>query len=155
MKGGRAPPPGHHSRHISSSSRSRSSSRSSHSSVQNNRLQALGFEEGELEMFFDMTNISEDHLVRKYLDIAQHPPYNLNWGSEATAINAPYMIGVYKRNGVEYTKHDIVEDTFSYFYDQSEDRAQGIRKKKKGTRRRTRKHRSSKRKQTRRHRRRH
>jgi len=155
MKGGRAPPPGHHSRHISSSSRSRSSSRSSHSSVQNNRLQALGFEEGELEMFFDMTNISEDHLVRKYLDIAQHPPYNLNWGSEATAINAPYMLGVYKRNGVEYSKHDIVEDTFSYFYDQAEGRGEGIRKKKRGTRRRTRKHRSHKRKQSRRHRRRH
>ena len=81
--------------------------------------------------------------------------HNLNWGSEATAINAPYMIGVYKRNGVEYTKHDIVEDTFSYFYDQAEDRAQGIRKKKRGTRRRTRKHRSHKRKQSRRHRRRH
>jgi hypothetical protein len=155
MKGGRAPPPGHHSRHISSSSRSssrRSSSRrSSISSILNNRLQALGFEEGELEMFFDMTNISEDELVRKYLDIAQHPPYNLNWGSEETAIRADYMLGVYKRNGVEYTKHDIVEDTFTYFYDQAEGRAQGIRKKKRGTR----KHRSSKRKQTRRHRRRH
>jgi hypothetical protein len=154
MKGGRAPPPGHHSRHISSSSRSRSSSRRSHiSSIQNNRLESLGFEEGELEMFFDMTNISEDELIRKYLDIAQHPPYNLNWGSEATAINAPYMIGVYKRNGVEYTKHDIVEDTFSYFYDQAEGRGEGIRKKKRGTRRRTRKHRSSKRKHSTRHRR--
>ena len=153
MKGGRAPPPGHHSRHISSSSRSssrRSSSRrSSISSILNNRLQALGFEEGELEMFFDMTNISEDELVRKYLDIAQHPPYNLNWGSEETAIRADYMLGVYKRNGVEYTKHDIVEDTFTYFYDQAEGRAQGIRKKKRGTR----KHRSSKRKHSTRHRR--
>ena len=154
MKGGRAPPPGHHSRHISSSSRSRSSSRSSHSSVQNNRLQALGFEEGELEMFFEMTDISEDQLVRQYLDIAQHSPYNLNWGSERIAINAPYMLGVYKRNGVEYTKHDIVEDTLSYFYDHAEGRAQGIRKKKRGTKRRTRKHRSSKRTNKTRHRRR-
>jgi hypothetical protein len=36
----------------------------------------LGFKDGELEMFFDMTDISEDELVRKYLDIAQHTPYN-------------------------------------------------------------------------------
>jgi hypothetical protein len=150
MKGGAKPPPGHNLNNISSHSRS-SSRRSRSSSVQNNRLQALGFEEGELEMFFDMTDFSEDELVRKYLDIAQHPPYNLNWNSDETAIRAPYMLGVYKRNGVEYTKHDIVEDTFSYFYDQEEGRGQGIHMKK----RRTRKHRSSKRKKSRRHRRRH
>jgi hypothetical protein len=150
MKGGAAPLPQHHSRVIRSSSSSRVPS------VQNERLQALGFEEGELEMFFDMTDISEDELVRKYLDIAQHVPYNLNWGTEQRAINAPYMLGVYKRNGVEYTKHDIVEDTFSYFYDQAEGRAQGIRKKKRGTkRRRTRKHRSHKRTHSTRHRRHH
>jgi hypothetical protein len=146
MKGGKAPPPGHHSRRVS-----RTSPRRSHSSVQDERLQALGFEEGELEMFFEMTDISEDQLVRQYLDIAQHSPYNLNWGSERVAINAPYMIGVYKRNGTEYTKHDIVQDTFSYFYDHAEGRAQGIRKKKRGTR----KHRSHKRRQTRRHRKHH
>jgi hypothetical protein len=65
----------------------------------------LGVEEGELEMFFDMTNVTEDQLVNKYLEIAQNQPYNLNWGNETTAINANYMLGVYKRNGVEYTKH--------------------------------------------------
>jgi hypothetical protein len=148
MKGGAAPPQEHHARRVS-----RSSSRRSHSSVQDDRLQALGFEDGELEMFFEMTDISEDQLVRQYLDIAQHQPYNLNWGSERIAINAPYMLGVYKRNGVEYTKHDIVEDTFTYFYDHAEGRAQGIRKKKRGTKRR--KHRSPKRRQTRRHRKHH
>ena len=146
MKAGAAPPQEHHVRRVSSSS-----SRRSHSSVQDDRLEALGFEEGELEMFFEMTDISENQLVRKYLDIAQHQPYNLNWGSEQRAINAPYMLGVYKRNGSEYTKHDIVQDTFTYFYDRAEGRAQGIRKKKRGTR----KHRSSKRRQTRRHRKHH
>ena len=150
MKGGAAPPQEHHVRRVS-----RSSSRRSHSSVQDDRLQALGFEEGELEMFFEMTDISENQLVRKYLDIAQNQPYNLNWGSERIAINAPYMLGVYKRNGVEYTKHDIVEDTLTYFYDHAEGRAQGIRKKKRGTKLRTRKHRSHKRRQTRRHRKHH
>jgi hypothetical protein len=145
MRGGAAPPREHQARRVSSYS-----SRSSHSSVQDERLQALGFEDGELDMFFEMTNISEDQLVRKYLDIAQHQPYNLNWGSERIAITAPYMLGVYKRNGVEYTKHDIVEDTFTYFYHQAEGRGEGIRKKK----RRTRKHRSSKRTNKTRHRRR-
>ena len=143
MKGGALPPPGHHSR-------------------QDNRLQLLGFEEGELEMFFDGNDISEDQLVRKYLDIAQHPPYNLNWDSEETAIRAPYTLGIYKTNGVEYTKHDIAQDTLTYFYDEAERRRREERRQAEGGRgairkkkRRTRKHRSSKRKQTRRHRRRH
>lgn len=52
-----------------------------------------------------MTNVTEDQLVNKYLEIAQNQPYNLNCGNETTAINANYMLGVYKRNGVEYTKH--------------------------------------------------
>jgi hypothetical protein len=143
MKGG-SQGPGHHLR-------------------QDNRLQLLGFEEGELEMFFDGNDISEYQLVRKYLDIAQHPPYNLNWDSEETAIRAPYTLGIYKTNGEEYTKHDIAQDTLTYFYDEAERRRQAegrgqaeggrgaIRKKK----RRTKKHRSSKRKQSRRYRRRH
>jgi hypothetical protein len=120
MKGGAAP----HQRRVESSTspRSRSSSRSSNN--HQNRLQALGFEEGELEMFFDMTNVTEDQLVHKYLEIAQNQPYNLNWGNETRAINANYMLGVYKRNGVEYTKHDIVEDTITSFYHEDEGRAQ-------------------------------
>jgi hypothetical protein len=81
------------------------------------RLQALGFEEGELEMFFEMRNYTEDQLINRYLEIAQGNPYNLNWESENDAINAPYMLGVFKPHGTEYTKHDIAEDTLSFFYE--------------------------------------
>jgi hypothetical protein len=154
MKGGAAP----HQRRVeaSTSPSSRTSSRTSNN--HQNRLQALGFEEGELEMFFDMTNVTEDQLVHRYLEIAQNQPYNLNWGNETRAINANYMLGVYKRNGVEYTKHDIVEDTITSFYHEDEGRAQGIRKKKRGTTKRRankKSHRANKRKHTRRHMRKH
>lgn len=155
MKGAAAPLPenNYSVRNQSMSSSRRSATRTpSISPRQQNRLESLGFEEGELEMFFDTTDFTENDLVDMYLEIAQHPPYNLNWGSERVAINADYMLGIYKRNGVEYTKHDIAEDTLSYFYEQREDRGQGIGMKKRGTRKSRRKHRSHKRKHSRRHR---
>jgi hypothetical protein len=90
-------------------------------------LHELGFEEGELEMFFDMMNhVSENELVEKYLQIARSAPYNLNWQTGHDACIAAYMLGVVKNNGVEYTKHDIVEDVFDSFYHPE----QGGRKKK-------------------------
>ena len=90
-------------------------------------LPGLGFEEGELEMFFDMMNqVSENELVEKYLQIARSAPYNLNWQTGDDACVAAYMLGVIKNNGVEYTKHDIVEDVFDSFYHP----VQGGRKKK-------------------------
>ena len=90
-------------------------------------LPGLGFEEGELEMFFDMMNqVSENELVEKYLQIARAAPYNLNWQTGDEACVAAYMLGVLKNNGVEYTKHDIVQDVFNSFSEQQ----QGGRKKK-------------------------
>ena len=89
-------------------------------------LTGLGFEEGELEMFFDMNQVSENELVEKYLQIARAAPYNLNWQTGDEACVAAYMLGVIKNNGVEYTKHDIVEDVFDSFYHP----VQGGRKKK-------------------------
>jgi hypothetical protein len=90
-------------------------------------LPGLGFEEGELEMFFDMmNNVSENELVERYLQIAQAAPYNLNWQTGDDACVAAYMLGVLKNNGVEYTKHDIVQDVFNSFSEQQ----QGGRKKK-------------------------
>lgn len=158
MKGAAAPPPQRVTtvRRQSSSSSRRSATRTpSISPNQQNRLESLGFEEGELEMFFDITNISENQLVQRYLDIAQHPPYNLNWDSERVANNADYMLGVHKHNGIEYTKHDIVEDTLTSFYDEAQGLGQGVRKKKRGTRKSGRKHRSHKKRHIRRHRTRH
>jgi hypothetical protein len=96
-----------------------------------NLLPGLGFEEGELEMFFDMMNhVSENELVEKYLEIARSAPYNLNWQTGDEACVAAYMLGVVKNNGVEYTKHDIVEDVFDSFYHPQEAPVQGGRKKK-------------------------
>ena len=157
MKGGRMPPPGHHSRHISSSSRSssrRSSSSSRYSSVHNARLEALGFDDSEVQLLLDdeyFAGITEQEIVDKYLEIAQNDPFNLNWDSDEDAMNSDYMI-----QGTQFSKHDIAKDTFNYFSQRgrqshSQGLAEGIRKKKKGSR----KHRTHKRKHSRRHRTRH
>lgn len=140
----------------SSSNRSMSRSRSrTPNSQRTQRLEEMGFEDGELEMFFETTDFTDDQLVEKYLEIARNPPYNLNWDEETARSPNNYMIGVYKRNGVEYTKHDIAEDVFTYFYFDAEGRGEGVNKKKRGTRKSGKKHRSHKRKNSRRHRTRH
>ena len=109
-------------------------------------LPGLGFEEGELEMFFELNQISENELVEKYLQIARAAPYNLNWQTGDEACVAAYMLGVIKNNGVEYTKHDIVEDVFDSFYHP----VQGGRKKKskRSTKKRTNKKKRSTRKRS-------
>jgi hypothetical protein len=107
-------------------------------------LPGLGFEEGELEMFFDMNQVSENELVERYLQMARAAPYNLNWQTGDDACVAEYMLGVLKNNGVEYTKHDIVEDVFDSFYHP----VQGGRKKK--TKRSTKKRVNKKKRSTRR-----
>ena len=110
-------------------------------------LPGLGFEEGELEMFFDMNQVSQNGLVERYLQIARVAPYNLNWQTGDDACVAEYMLGVLKNNGVEYTKHDIVKDVFDSFSEQQ----QGGRKKK--SKRSTKKRVNKKKRSTRRHRR--
>ena len=92
-------------------------------------LLGLGFEEGELEMFFELNQVSENELVERYLQMARSAPYNLNWQTGHDACVAAYMLGVLKNNGVEYTKHDIVEDVFDSFSEQAA-HVQGGRKKK-------------------------
>lgn len=113
-------------------------------------LPGLGFEEGELEMFFDMNQVSENELVERYLQIASSAPYNLNWQTGDDGCVAEYMLGVFKNNGVEYTKHDIVQDVFDSFSEQAAPQQQGGRKKK--TKRSTKKRRNQKKRSTRRRR---
>lgn len=125
MKGGAAPEPERNSR-ITGETEYRQPN------IRQNILEALGFEEGELEMFFQTTNIPENQLVNRYLEIARNPPYNLNWGSVIVAARANYMTGVFKSNGIEYTKHDIAEDALSSFYDELQG---GLIKKKRRTKR--------------------
>ncbi len=81
----------------------------------NQLLNSLGFEEDELEMFFETFNISENELIEKYMEIANSAPYNLNWNNVEDAVNSNYDIDVQKPNGTSYTKHDIVNDVMSYF----------------------------------------
>ena len=110
-------------------------------------LSGLGFEEGELEMFFDTYQATEDDLVDRYIDIARESPYNLNWQNSHDACVADYMLGVFKNNGVEYTKHDIVDDVFDSFYNPQQ------AGKKKKSRRLTKKRLNKKKRNTRRKRR--
>ena len=106
-------------------------------------LSNLGFEEGELEMFFDMSDgiIDQNELIQKYLEIAQGNPYNLNWGTVEIAASADYDTGVRKPNGTTYTKHDIANDTLNSFYNIISGRGGKYHKKHK--KRRTRKNKKS------------
>ena len=81
-----------------------------------NLLEGLGFEEDELEMFFDLNQVSENELVERYLQTARSAPYNLNWQTGDDACVADNMLGIFKDNGVEFTKRDIVKDVFESFY---------------------------------------
>jgi hypothetical protein len=95
------------------------------------RLRNLGFEYDELEMFFDTFDISQNELIRRYLEISHAPPYNLtNWINENVAADAPYITNVIKSNGVAYNKHDIVEDTLNSFYEQQNNRGGKYKKSK-------------------------
>ena len=81
-------------------------------------LEGLGFEEDgdELVMFFDLNPVSENELVERYLQTARSAPYNLNWQTGDDACVANNMLGIFKDNGVEFTKRDIVKDVFYSFY---------------------------------------
>lgn len=83
----------------------------------NSVLQKLGFEEEELEMFFElMEHVDQQQLIDRYLEIARQEPYNIYWNTIDDAINANYMLNKFKRNGVEITKNDIANDTLNSFY---------------------------------------
>ena len=112
-----------------------------------NLLEGLGFEEDELEMFFDLNQVSENELVERYLQTARSAPYNLNWQTGDDACVADNMLGIFKDNGVEFTKRDIVKDVFySFYHPQQAGRRQKsrrstkkrINKKKRSTRRKNR-----------------
>jgi hypothetical protein len=76
-----------------------------------NILNALGFEEGELEMFFEMHDyVSSEQLIQRYLEIAREEPFNLDWQSVQNAIDSPYQTSAIKPNGTPFTKHDIAKD---------------------------------------------
>jgi len=109
-------------------------------------LEGLGFEEDgdELVMFFDLNPVSENELVERYLQTARSAPYNLNWQTGDDACVADNMLGVFKDNGVEFTKRDIVKDVFYSFYHPQE---AGRRKK---SRRSTKKRMNKKKRSTRR-----
>ena len=124
------------SRSRSSSSRSRRYSSSSSPSIQLEALETLGFEEGELEMFFERTGFTKDQLIERYLEIAQEPPFNLNWGTKEIAMESNFFVGVFGTNGVELTKHDIANVTINSIYREQRVFGEGIRKKKSRTKKR-------------------
>ena len=67
MKGGANPPS-----NVSSNITTSSSEEDAISEEELQLLQNLGFEEGELEMFFDSIHISVEEFIERYLEIAQH-----------------------------------------------------------------------------------
>jgi hypothetical protein len=106
-----------------------------------NILNALGFEEGELEMFFEMHDyVSSEQLIQRYLEIAREEPFNLDWQSVQNAIDSPYQTSAIKPNGTPFTKHDIANDALDSFDDIQEG---GYKRRKSRTRTRTRKSKKS------------
>lgn len=108
-------------------------------------LENLAFEEDELEMFFHrdyFAHISVQSLIQRYLEVAQHPPYNLNWSTKEEAIEGDYTI-----------KRRIAEDTLeSYYHPNNEAEGVGRSKKSHKKKRGTRKTRNKRQKRTRTHR---
>jgi hypothetical protein len=115
-----------------------------------NPLQDLGFEDGELEMFFnDNPDVSSEQLIQRYLEISKEEPFNLDWESVENAILASYMTGVFKPNGTQYTKHDIAKVVLESFDDIQEGGYKKRQRKIRKTKRR--KTKKSKKRKTRRH----
>ena len=127
----------------------------------NNILNALGFEDGELEMFFEMNRDSDvsseqliQQLIQRYLEIAREEPFNLDWQSVQNAIDSPYQTSAIKPNGTPFTKHDIAKDVLESFDDILEGgykRRKSKTRTKKSQKSRTRKTKKQKRRRTRRH----
>ena len=124
-----------------------------------NILNALGFEDGELEMFFEMnSDVSSEQLIQqliqRYLEIAREEPFNLDWQSVQNAIDSPYQTSAIKPNGTPFTKHDIAKDVLESFDDILEGgykRRKSKTRTKKSQKSRTRKTKKQKRRRTRRH----
>lgn len=144
MRGAAMPPAGHNTTVITRSSSSEVQRHISESELE--LLQNLGFEEDELEMFFHrdyFRHITVDELIERYLEIAQHPPHNLNWSTKEEAIEGDYTI-----------KRRIAEDTLESYY-HPDDQAEGVgrskksHKKKRGTKKRSSRTRSHRKRNTR------
>jgi len=117
-----------------------------------NILNALGFEDGELEMFFEMNNhVSSEQLIQKYLEISREEPFNLGWLNVQNAIDSPYQTIAIKPNGTPFTKHDIAKDVLERFDDILEGGYKRRKPKSKNKNRKLKKTRKSKRRKTRRH----
>ena len=134
------PPAGHNTTVISTSISEEDEQHLSESELE--LLQNLGFEEDELEMFFHrdyFRHISVEELIERYLEIAQHPPYNLNWSTKEEAIEGAYNI-----------KRRIAETTLeSYYHPNNEAEGAGRSKKSHKKKRGTRKTRNKRQKRTR------
>ena len=123
-----------------------------------NILHSLGFEDGELEMFFEMnSDVSSEQLIQRYLEISREEPFNLDWQSVQSAIDSPYQTSAIKPNGTPFTKHDIANDALDSFddiqeggYKRRKSRTR-TRKSKKSRTRKSRKTKKQKRRRTRRH----
>ena len=135
MKGGRALPPNYNQEEMDIEEQSYIPDNQPHDM---DTLAELGFEEGELDMFFETmgNSIDGNELLNMYLDIAREHPYNQTWQNVNDAVTAQYELDITKPNGRPYTKHDIVEDTLNYYYDNA---TGGKRRKIKKTRRKYRK----------------
>ena len=144
MRGAAMPPAGHNTTVISTSSSEEDEQHLSESELE--LLQNLGFEEDELEMFFHrdyFRHITVDELIERYLEIAQHPPYNLNWSTKEEAIGGDYD-----------RKRRVAENTLNSYY-HPDDEAEGVgrskksHKKKRNTRKRSSRMRSHRKRNTR------
>ena len=100
MKGGANPPSNNDSNSTISSSEEHTISEEDVQLLQN-----LGFDEGELEMFFHIMHIRIEDFIERYLEIAQNPPHNLNWSTKEEAFE-----------GNDNNKRSVAEDTLHSYY---------------------------------------
>lgn len=125
------------------------------------RLNALGFDDDELEaLFMDRGDLTED-LINLYLQVARSRPYCQYWQTEADAADAAYEINVERYPGRNYEKRDIAKYVYGLISNNEQpelepcESIQGGYKRKNKRTRKTKRKRSNKRKYSRRRRTRH
>lgn len=107
------------------------------------RLLPLGFDDAELEMYFQQYNLHPDDFINKYLDIARSTPFNQTWQTYDDVIQSDDDLNVERYPGRPYDKRDIAKDVLNFF---DETMQQGGKRKhrrhKRKTRKNTRRHKS-------------
>jgi len=99
-------------------------------------LLPLGFDDSELEIYFQQYNLHPDDFINTYLDIARSTPFNQTWQTYDDVLQSNDELNVERYPGRPYYKRDIAKDVLTFF---DETMQQGGKRKHRRHKRKTRK----------------